>query len=561
MWKRSKILNVLLLLAVSFACYLILKNIYYAAAGLAGLPPLLHILLLLNIGLWCWASNLDILSRFGIDTLYILHVDTPASLSVFQSVQHYQQHQVDQMAHPPLGSARSSSLDLRSSIDIRDLGTAPSSAPKINLAAFTKSGSPGGSSIVTMPSSNKSSEGSSIALAPADSPVSSSHHNVYSLASCFTVIFVAALFGHGLVSWIWKDDRSILFPIAALGISFLLAAIPAISLFAEERIKFWNSMKRIVFGGIFSAVPFCDVILADILTSYARVFGDLHLALIELWWTEESELGASTSSELPGLSLSDWIGPVIISLPYLFRLRQCVAEFCLATDRGSRGRHLLNSLKYLSSIPVIAASFSMAWIRLKSYSDIDDAATLVEIESNMKFTVTIWVFFNMINTIFSIYWDIFVDWQLGGTSNAINASMHNSNSGSFLSRLKKELASLLLRPVLHFPSAMPYYFAMAFDVIVRFSWCLKVDLMYTLMTMTVKEWQTRQLGDEHEQIAGQTLAILEEAVVLELLIKLFEIVRRWVWVFFRIEREWVMRGLSQAGVFKERGNFSTKLYA
>jgi len=33
-----------------------------------------------------------------------------------------------------------------------------------------------------------------------------------------------------------------------------------------------------VFEGIFSTVPFCDVILADIMTSFAKVLGDVWIS-------------------------------------------------------------------------------------------------------------------------------------------------------------------------------------------------------------------------------------------------------------------------------------------
>jgi len=38
-------------------------------------------------------------------------------------------------------------------------------------------------------------------------------------------------------------------------------------------------MKKALFSGFKSEVTFADVILADILTSFARVFGDLAVAL------------------------------------------------------------------------------------------------------------------------------------------------------------------------------------------------------------------------------------------------------------------------------------------
>ena len=40
-----------------------------------------------------------------------------------------------------------------------------------------------------------------------------------------------------------------------------------------------RSMKKALFSGFKTEVTFADVILADILTSFARVFGDLAVAL------------------------------------------------------------------------------------------------------------------------------------------------------------------------------------------------------------------------------------------------------------------------------------------
>lgn len=41
-------------------------------------------------------------------------------------------------------------------------------------------------------------------------------------------------------------------------------------------------MYRIAFGGIGSSVLFADVILADVLTSYSRIFGDIGLVYMDL---------------------------------------------------------------------------------------------------------------------------------------------------------------------------------------------------------------------------------------------------------------------------------------
>jgi hypothetical protein len=43
-------------------------------------------------------------------------------------------------------------------------------------------------------------------------------------------------------------------------------------------------LKRILVPSISSPVYFCDVILADILTSFAKVLGDLWVSACQIWW-------------------------------------------------------------------------------------------------------------------------------------------------------------------------------------------------------------------------------------------------------------------------------------
>ena len=50
----------------------------------------------------------------------------------------------------------------------------------------------------------------------------------------------------------------------------------------QERKWFVNCLRRIVLGGISAKVYFSDVILADILTSFSKVFGDLQLVIVDL---------------------------------------------------------------------------------------------------------------------------------------------------------------------------------------------------------------------------------------------------------------------------------------
>lgn len=41
----------------------------------------------------------------------------------------------------------------------------------------------------------------------------------------------------------------------------------------------FRSLQRTFFDGLFSPVPFCDVLTADILTSFAKVLGDVWVSV------------------------------------------------------------------------------------------------------------------------------------------------------------------------------------------------------------------------------------------------------------------------------------------
>lgn len=115
---------------------------------------------------------------------------------------------------------------------------------------------------------------------------------------------------------------------------------------------------------------FPSILLADILTSFAKVFGDVWLTICFLvprkehhtWWNGRGS----------------WVVPALVSLPYAIRFLQCLAEYVYAqnalllTDspsaslktaarKGTRAkRPLANALKYASAFPVIWISASQS---------------------------------------------------------------------------------------------------------------------------------------------------------------------------------------------------------
>lgn len=142
---------------------------------------------------------------------------------------------------------------------------------------------------------------------------------------------------------------------------FLLAiffVVPIHRLSRAGRYRFLSTLKRVSIGGIAEAEngKFGDILLADVLTSYAKVLGDLFVSGCMF-------LSAGVSStDKPDRSCGGaYMVPLIISIPSMIRLRQCLIEFGRvrknpSTTTGWGGQHLANALKYSTAFPVIILS-------------------------------------------------------------------------------------------------------------------------------------------------------------------------------------------------------------
>jgi len=147
---------------------------------------------------------------------------------------------------------------------------------------------------------------------------------------------------------------------------FLLAVffvLPLQRFSRAGRHRFLSTLKRVSIGGIAKTEDgkFGDILLADVLTSYAKVLGDLFVSVCMLL----SSKYTSTAKPDRGCG-GAYLVPIIISIPSLIRLRQCVIEFGRARTglnipggsgtSGWGGQHLANALKYSSAFPVIILS-------------------------------------------------------------------------------------------------------------------------------------------------------------------------------------------------------------
>lgn len=140
-------------------------------------------------------------------------------------------------------------------------------------------------------------------------------------------------------------------PQAFLFIALFLLLIPFSRFARSGRHRFLTTLRRISIGGLAEAQDgkFGDILLADALTSYAKVIGDLYVCCYMFFD------GNTSSTEKPNRNCGPQIVlPLLIALPSVIRFRQCLIEYVRARRASQKGgQHLANALKYASAFPVI----------------------------------------------------------------------------------------------------------------------------------------------------------------------------------------------------------------
>ncbi|CAO1630130.1 unnamed protein product [Sympodiomycopsis kandeliae] len=327
-------------------------------------PPPYRVLLLLSIGVLGWALNLDGLARLGIDTEEILSSGKPAQRQQPRG----QETRSTRDGDPPLplyDSANTSNS--KYGVDV----TRPASVYAISalLAAWTLFNWAFFRSYVSRYEGDPSGR------------------HAQALQGIAILAVIIAVIWPGNV--LWKGRRK----------QFGKALVP---LFHPTHL-----LKR--------APTFPSILLADILTSFAKVFGDVWLTACFLvprkehhtWWNGRGS----------------WMVPLLVSLPYGIRFFQCVAEYQYSqntihlTDavtfnpsrlnskntKGRAKRPLANALKYASAFPVIWISASQS---ARAGAGVPDS----EQGSNPWWSV--WLLSVMVNSLFSFWWDVTNDWGL-----------------------------------------------------------------------------------------------------------------------------------------------------
>ena len=261
------------------------------------------------------------------------------------------------------------------------------------------------------------------------------------------------------------------------------------------RYHFLRTLKRVALGNIAEAKDgkFGDILLADVLTSYAKVLADLFISVCMFLTTNGS------ATDKPDRKCGGkYLVPFLIAVPSAIRFRQCMIEYFRVRSANHRttssldakgwgGVHLANALKYSTAFPVIILGAMQ-----RSSADIAKEGVL----GNETKLYRMWLFAVIVNSLYSFWWDVTKDWDLTLLTPRRSGLEHPFG----------------LRRRMVFRTNNIYYLAIGLDFLLRLTWMLRLS---------------KGLEGFNDWEGGIfTLQVLE-------------VFRRWVWIFFRVETEWV----------------------
>ena len=333
------------------------------------------------------------------------------------------------------------------------------------------------------------------------------HSSIYQLSLTLTVIWAAGIvvFWHVTSGIPEEAERWSALAMATGGVIICAIIWPGGHFYARGRTRLIGMFKRVLVGGLDRDLRFADVLLSDVIISYAKTLGDVYI-LICINFLATNNATTARPDRTCGGSLAV---AFIMSIPSLIRLRQCFTDYFRAKELwASQGRsgglldakvHLWNAGKYASVFPVILFS---AMQREWAHDQEGDHILTKEAISRL------WLASVFINSFFSFYWDVTQDWGLPipffFSSSSPFPPSHLPNSG-FTSKPRTPPQM----PPYH--SIYLYHGAILLDFFLRCSWSLKLSPHL----------------DYVDDLEGGIF-----------LFQLVELLRRWMWVFFRVEREW-----------------------
>lgn len=247
----------------------------------------------------------------------------------------------------------------------------------------------------------------------------------------------------------------------------------------RTRVPMWKSIWSVI-SAPSTSPSFYHGYVGDIFTSMVKVFQDIAWTICFLLsgdWLIPEDLEEATRHEW---SHSFWyknvLMPLICLAPLLFRFNQCLRKF---HDTGKRFPHLANASKYACSQTVtLFGAFHPLYLMHTNPAH----------HHRINMFQIFWMAVFVGSSLFSFSWDVFMDWGLGRPEHQF------------------------LGPRLMYPRRKYYYYVIAIDLVLRFMWVLTL-------------------------LPPQSGASFEVPNYLTAMVMMFELFRRTIWGFLRLENE------------------------
>lgn len=256
--------------------------------------------------------------------------------------------------------------------------------------------------------------------------------------------------------------------------------------------RIYTTMKRILVGDINSkTMRTNDILISDSLTSYAKVINDLGSFL----WMTVVPTTSTYNVELEAM---------LLAFPSLIRMRQCWYEYRLTRQ----GLHFFNFVKYSTGLGPIVVNFL---IKAKMAKIAEDSDISHQLNTLNKW----WYICSAVSSTYLFIWDVRMDWGFGLFEPLFARKYRGYNA--------------LREPnMLVYKNYVAYYGVITIDFLLRFIWVWK---MFVIKETEVQFRLTQRVGNFLFGYDYTSFGF----VVLEV----FELLRRWLWCFLKLESDLV----------------------
>ncbi|XP_062515065.1 solute carrier family 53 member 1-like isoform X2 [Corticium candelabrum] len=312
------------------------------------------------------------------------------------------------------------------------------------------------------------------------------------IGTCMSVIWLCGIMLYYAIHHFGSPDNAFFSPLTVMIVIIVYTVIPFKIFHWRSRLWLLRKLKRIIMAPYY-AVEFPDFWLADQMTSLSGVLLDVEytLCFFAFDWKQHPDHAVCTS-------VQNGIRPIIACLPAWFRFAQCLRRY---RDTNKFFPHAVNAGKYSTTFIVVLFSSlyrtekgnmvlvmipcvsSGVFLNLLYYTCISLEQGAASREGTL---FAVWIIAYIVNFCYTLWWDMYMDWGV----------------------LDRKYS--FLREELIYPHPLIYYVAIVEDSLFRLFWTFQVSLL------------------ESEVL---------EVEVLKTVFGFFEMLRRFVWNFFRLENE------------------------